>query len=235
MRLPLISNLLSRFRSKRISYCPVCKRKGEFLPFGVVKRPHAQCPHCKSLERHRLLWLYLERETDFFHAHIRVLDVAPTKFLQDIFYALPNMHYTSVDQRSVIAMEKMDLTDLAYPDNTFDCILCYHVLEHIPDDRKAMSEVLRVLKPGGFAILQVPVDYSRERTYEDPSIVTPEDREKHFRQWDHVRIYGRDYPDRLKGAGFDLERRAYAQELGSVMITRCGLRAQEILHICRKP
>ncbi len=237
----LLANFLRRLtgslRQNDAFYCPVCRTTSDtFLPFGMTYlRPNAMCPHCRSLERHRLLWLYLEQKTDFFHAHMRVLDVAPQKFLQEKFYTLKNLHYMSVDLHSVLAMEKMDLTNLRIESGTYDCVMCYHVLEHIPDDRKAMREIFRVLKPGGWAILQSPVDLNREKTHEDPSIVLPEERLKHFGQRDHVRWYGRDFVTRLEAAGFSVQRLKLAEELGPVMVKRCSLRQDEILYVCRKP
>ncbi|KKW38261.1 MAG: hypothetical protein UY85_C0008G0009 [Candidatus Peribacteria bacterium GW2011_GWB1_54_5] len=193
------------------------------------------CPSCRSLERHRLLWLYLEQCTDFFSARLSVLEVAPQKYMQDTFCKLKNLHYQSVDLSSPIAMLKMDLTNLQIPGDSYDCVLCSHVLEHIPDDREAMREIFRVMKPGGWAIIQGPVDHSRMETYEDFSIVSPQEREKHFGQCDHVRLYGRDFTDRLRGAGFVLELNRFAQTLNPRIVKCCALTTKEILYICRKP
>lgn len=231
-----LQKIFGKRTSQPIFYCPICRKSSDaFLPFGFTYlRPNAMCPHCRSLERHRLFWLFLEQKTDFFHDQLRVLDIAPQKFLQEKFYAMKNLQYLSVDLSSTLAMQKMDLTNLQIPDHTYDCVFCYHVLEHISDDKKAMREIFRVLKPGGWGILQSPVDEKREETYEDPSIVTPEERRKHFGQEDHVRWYGRDYVSRLEDAGFIVERHAFAAELGPVMVTRCSLRQTEKIHVCRK-
>ncbi len=153
--------------------CPCCNGHfRKFLPFGVKPRANAQCPRCGSLERHRLLWLFLKKKTNFFKDSLKVLDIAPVDFFQQKCKVLPNLDYISADISSQIAMIKMDITNICLPDNQFDCIICYHVLEHIPNDKEAMRELFRVLKPGGGAILQSPVDYNREKTFEDPNIVS---------------------------------------------------------------
>lgn len=140
------------YRGNRYT-CPVCQGSfRRFLPYGLRPRPNAQCQRCGSLERHRLLWLYLKERTDFFAHNLRVLDVAPMPVLQQKWRTLANLDYLSVDIASPLAMVQMDITDMKLPEQQFDCILCYHVLEHIPDDRKAMQELFRVLKPGGWAI-----------------------------------------------------------------------------------
>ena len=216
--------------------CPVCQ--GNFrklLPYGVRARPNAQCPGCGSLERHRLLWLYLKERTGFFTRNLRVLDVAPMPVLQQRWRKLPNLDYLSVDIASPTAMVQMDITDMKFPEHQFDCILCYHVLEHIPDDRKAMQELFRVLKPGGWAILQSPIDSTRTTTLEDPSISTPEERERAFGQSDHVRVYGLDYKDRLGSAGFIVRVDSYVKQLPGVIVERYRLYGDEDIYFCVKP
>jgi len=216
--------------------CPCCGGHfRKFLPSGIKPRPNAQCPRCGSLERHRLLWIYLKERTNFFKDNLKVLDIAPMKFFQEKCKTLPNIDYISADISSPIAMIQMDITNINLPDEQFDCIICYHVLEHIPDDEKAMRELFRVLKQGGFAILQFPVDYNREKTFEDPNIVLPEERERVFGQNDHVRIYGKDYKDRLERAGFTVKPDNYAKELGDNTIKKYGLIKDEIIYFCIKP
>jgi len=216
--------------------CPCCNgRFRKFLPFGVKPRANALCPRCGSLERHRLLWLYLKNRTNFFKDNLKVLDIAPMDFFQQKCKALPNLNYISADISSPIAMIKMDITNISMRDNQFDCIICYHVLEHIPDDQKAMRELFRVLKPGGWAILQSPIDYHRDKTFEDQNIVLPEERERIFGQKDHVRIYGRDYKDRLERAGFTVNPDNYVRELGDDKIKKYGLMKDEIIYFCTKP
>lgn len=187
--------------------CPFCGWKGEeFLPNGVELRRNARCPKCNSLERHRLYYLYLKNVVPE-DRPLKVLHFAPEKILTRLFTSYPNINYVSADIDPSKAMAKEDITNISFNDNSFDIIFCSHVLEHIPDDLLAMRELYRVLKPGGFAILQVPIkDMFNgrviDKTYEDFSIATPEGREKAFGQNDHVRVYGRDFKDRVEAAGF---------------------------------
>ncbi len=207
----------------------------KFLSYGVKARENALCPRCESLERHRLLWLYLKNKTNFFTDNLRVLHFAPEYFFQKTFKSMPNLDYISADLTSPFAMVKMDITNIVYEDNSFDVILCCHVLEHIIDDNRALMELFRVLKPGGWAILQAPIDLKRDKTFEDTNIVIPKDRERIFGQEDHVRIYGRDYKDRLEKAGFTVKVDAYGRELGDDMIKKYGLMKDEDIYFCTKP
>lgn len=216
--------------------CPICDgRFRKFLPYGVIPRPNAQCPGCGSLERHRLLWLYLKGRTDFFTRNLQVLDVAPVPVLQAKYMKLPNLDYLSADIASPLAMVRMDITSIGYPKDQFDCILCYHVLEHVLDDRKALQELFRVLKPGGWAILQSPIDAARAHTFEDFSVTSPEDRERVFGQSDHVRIYGMDYKDRLTSAGFVVRVDDYVMHLSDVFAEKHRLDKYEDIYFCIKP
>jgi SAM-dependent methyltransferase len=183
--------------------CPVCHGKFRMLlPYGNNGAANRLCPSCLSLERHRFLWLWLQSRTDFFSARLKVLHVAPEQPFIKRFRDLPNLDYTTADLLSPLADLKMDIMDMPLQDNTFDVVICNHVLEHVADDRIAMREIFRVLKPGGWAVLQVPIDWNRNYTYEDPSIVTPAEREMHFGQYDHLRFHGADYPERLRHEGF---------------------------------
>jgi SAM-dependent methyltransferase len=180
--------------------------------------------------------MYLKNRTGFFSEKLTVLEIAPIDSLQNIFRNLKNLTYVSADLTSPIAMMKMDITETGQPDNRYDCIICYHVLEHIPDDEKAMRELFRILKPGGWAIVQSPVEYGREKTFEDPAIVTPEQREKSFGQHDHVRIYGRDYQERLTKAGFTVLPDDYAQTLTEHEVKRYSILTSEgPIYLCVKP
>jgi len=207
----------------------------KFLPYGYgTQRLNALAPSTLSLERHRLLWLYLQKETDFFTAEQKVLHIAPEQCFVDRFRKMKNLDYTTTDLYSPLADVKADICDLPFEDNTYDVIFCNHVLEHIENDKKAMSELYRVLKPGGFGIFQIPQDLSLERTYEDFSITDPEERKKHFGQYDHVRIYGRDYFDKLRSVGFIVDEVAYSQKLSSTEVARYCLAKGELLPVCRK-
>jgi SAM-dependent methyltransferase len=215
--------------------CPVCEKTFRtFLPFGVKERENALCPNCLSLERHRLQWLYLKNETDFFSAPYKVLHVAPEQCFLKRFKALENLDYTTADLESPLADLHFDLHDIPLEDNLYDFFICNHVLEHVEDDKKVLHEVLRILKPEGKALMQVPLDYERETTYEDTTITKPSDREKHFGQKDHLRVYGLDYPDRLRKQGFDVEEIDYSEMMGKEKLSRYRLDPRELLYLCSK-
>lgn len=239
-RLIVPARLLA-FRTRALFYrgnavhCPCCGGTySRFLDVGKPSRA-AACPGCDSRERQRLLYLYLRDRTNLFSAKLRVLHVAPEDCLQPTISRLRNVDYVSADMSSSAAMVRMDITDIQFPDDSFDVILCSHVLEHVGDDLKAMRELRRILKPGGWAILQVPVDPARPRTFEDPGITDPAERERLFGQWDHVRMYGLDYPQRLADAGFEVEVVPYPIELGPEAIRSCGLDGRESIYFCRNP
>jgi SAM-dependent methyltransferase len=192
--------------------CPACGTTvSRFAPYGTALRPDAQCPGCGSLERHRALWLYLQRQTAFFERPLRVLLVAPDPML-DAEGRRRHPDFLSIDLTPGFAMRRMDLTSLALPDDDRDLVIAYHVLEHIPDDAAAMREIRRVLKPDGIALLEVPV--SEGVTDERYSSAPPEVRAEHYGQADHVRQYGRsDFGDRLAAHGLQAE----AIRVGDVM------------------
>ena len=207
----------------------------KFLPYGYGKqRENALSPGTLSLERHRQMWLYLQNETDFFTKNYKVLHIAPEQEFLRKFKKMKNLDYTSADLFSPIVDVKADILDLPFEDESFDVIFCNHVLEHIEDDRKAMSELYRVMKKGGWGILQVPMKNSLEKTYEDFTITDPKERQKNFGQYDHVRWYGMDYFDRLKSVGFDAEANFYSQKFSDADIKKFGLNRNEILPIVRK-
>jgi SAM-dependent methyltransferase len=212
-------------------FCPLCSRS--FSQFAMVGSPprRGACPFCDSRERHRLLWLYLQNETDVFTARKRLLHFAPEETLQTMFASLANLDYVSADLVSRAAQVQADITQLQFADGTFDVILCSHVLEHVPDDGRAMGELLRVLKQGGVAIVQVPIDRARAETYEDWSITSPVEREKAFGQSDHVRWYGLDFPARLEAAGFRVTAIPYASNHD---VHRLGLDPYEEIYRCEK-
>jgi len=206
-----------------------------FLPYGYGKqRNNVLSPSTLSLERHRLLWLYLKNETDFFSAEQRVLHFAPEQCFLKRFRTLKNLDYTTTDLVSPIADIKADICDLPFKANTYDIILCNHVLEHIPDDTKAMQELYRVLKPGGFGILQIPQDLNRAISFEDDSITDQKERAKIFGQYDHVRVYGRDYFDKLRQIGFKVEEVDYTATLSEATIEKYCLAKGEIIPVVYK-
>jgi len=216
--------------------CTLCNgRFRTFLPAGIKPRPNALCPACGSLERHRLLWLYLQNQTNLFSKNLKVLHFAPEVVLQKLLGSLSNLDYVSADLDSPLAKVRMDITRIPFEDGAVDVILCCHVLEHVSEDKKAMRELFRILKPGGWAIIQSPVDLNRENTYEDTRIVLPEERERLFGQKDHLRVYGRDYKDRLLKAGFTVTVDGYVKGLGTALVQSYGLMEDEDIFFCTKP
>ena len=206
-----------------------------FIPYGYNNvRKNALSPSTYSLERHRMLWLYLKNETDIFTKKIRLLHFAPEPAFHKIFKNCNNISYDTIDLNSPLAEIKADICDIPIENDTYDYILCNHVLEHIDDDIKAMRELYRVLKKGGIGIFQIPIDVERKNTFEDPSITSPKQRNKIFGQYDHVRIYGMDYFDRLKSVGFSVDQIYYAKKLSEEEIFRYCLSKNEIIPVCKK-
>ena len=212
-----------------------------FLPYGYGKqRNNVLSPSTLSLERHRLLWLYLKNETNLFSKNaesssaLRVLHFAPEQAFYKRFRNMKNLDYVTTDLNSPLAEVEADICHLPFYDDEFDMILCNHVLEHIPDDTKAMHELYRVLKPGGMGIFQIPQDLSRETTFEDDTITDKKERAKIFGQYDHVRIYGRDYFDKLRSIGFKVEEVDYTSTLSEKDITKYCLAKGEIIPVVYK-
>ena len=206
-----------------------------FLPYGYAKvRDNVLAPGTLSLERHRLFWLYLKNETTFFSAPLRVLHFAPEQAFVQKFKKQKNLTYTTTDLNSPIADVKADICDLPFKDNSFDFIICNHVLEHIPDDTKAMQELYRVLAPSGTAIVQVPYDAKREITFEDNTITDQSERTRIFGQYDHLRVYGMDYFKKLSSIGFNVNALDYTSGISSDDIERYRLCKGELLPVCKK-
>jgi len=209
----------------------------KFLPYGYSKqRKNALSPSTLSLERHRLMWLFLKNETSFFTSSkkIKTLHIAPEQCFLKIFKKQKNLDYITSDLESPIADVKADICNLPFKDDSFDVVFCNHVLEHIPDDKKAMQELFRVLKKGGFGVFQIPQDMSRENTFEDASITDKEERTKIFGQYDHVRVYGRDYFNKLRSVGFKVDEVDYTQRITPEELDRFCLMKNEILPVCYK-
>ena len=185
--------------------CPVCGESSRrFKPSPIDRREDAQCVHCGALERHRLVWLFIQKKTTLFDGKSKkMLHVAPESCLEPRFWERLGDNYLTADLLDPRAMVRMDITDIQYADQSFDVIACSHVLEHVQDDRRAMREFCRVLKNDGWAIFLVPV--TSDHTIEDPSIIDPKERLRVFGQADHVRRYGPDFVDRLREAGFAVE------------------------------
>ncbi len=230
----------------------------KFLPYGYGnQRSNVLSPSTLSLERHRLLWLYLKNETDFFQSELdsdssikqtksiklrdtetssvlKVLHFAPEQAFYKLFKNQKNLDYTTTDLLSPLADIKADICNLPFPNDTYDVILCNHVLEHIPDDTKAMQELYRVLKPGGMGIFQIPQDLTRATTFSDDTIIDRQERAKIFGQYDHVRIYGRDYFDKLRKIGFKVVEENYTQKITPVLVEKYCLANGEIIPVCYK-
>jgi len=222
--------------------CPCCGNHFiAFLPAGKPVRFNAMCPNCYALERHRLLWLFLfDMHSELLTKEIKLLHIAPEFIFYKKLRKMQNLHYVPGDKfmpgyNYPRGVKDIDISSLIFFDNYFDAILCNHVLEHVPNDIQAMEEFYRVLKPEGWAILQVPIDYNRETTYEDNTLVTPEEREKHFGQHDHLRLYGRDYEERLRKAGFMVTKIDYGNTFNEKDKIRYGLDKNDtIIYFCKK-
>ncbi len=209
----------------------------KFLPYGYETiRENVLAPGTLSLERHRLFWLYLKNETDFFsnEKKTKLLHFAPEQAFYNCFKKTKHLEYITTDLNSPLADVKADICKLPFKDNEFDYIFCNHVLEHIPNDTKAMQELYRVLAPGGIGVFQIPQDLSREITFEDNSITDPKERAKIFGQYDHVRVYGRDYFNKLRGIGFEVTEVDYTKTLSDKDINKFRLAKGEIIPVCKK-
>ena len=190
--------------------CPMCgAKRRRFLPYGyVTSREDALCPRCLSLERHRMIWLWLERRSDLFTSHPTLLHIAPEVSLISHFKRHYKGHtgYITADLESPLADMHFDVQHIPMEERSVDVVICNHLLEHVEDDRVALKELYRIMRPGGWGIVLVPEDRSREVTFEDDTITDPKERTRLFGQYDHRRVYGRDYDDRLREAGFEVER-----------------------------
>lgn len=218
-------------------YCVVCGRESQFEPFGTGygRREAAMCPHCGSLERHRLLRLFLASR-DLVRPGMRILHISPQAGLESFFRGFPGIEYLTSEYGGGSADLHLNLTEIELPDDSIDAILCLHVLEHIEQDRKAMQEIHRILRPEGWAILQVPIFRDRPETFEDPSVMSPEAREDAFGQSNHVRVYGwQDYRDLLKESGFDVHIDDFVSLFDTKAQQRMGLDGKEWIHVCKKP
>jgi SAM-dependent methyltransferase len=213
--------------------CPICKSQYKtFLPYGRINpRPNALCPSCLSLERHRLIWLFLEKKTIFLSQKLRVLHIAPEPCFMKRFEKIHGESYITADIESPLAKVKMDIHQIPFDDNEFDVVLCNHVLEHVDDDIVAMSEIRRVLRKDGWAIMQVPFfSPVPEITIEDKSITDPRGREKAFGQDDHVRKFGKDYTQRIAQSGLVPEANDFAKTMSIEQCFKFGISRNEIIY-----
>lgn len=229
--------LLGIFYRGNAVICPVCEHGyRKFLPYGRKNpRPNALCPHCMSLERHRLIWKYLTDRTDFFRRKQHVLHIAPEACFIERFQITHGDSYITADIESPLAKVKMDIHKIPFASDSFDVVLCNHVLEHVKNDIVAMKEICRVLKHDGYAILQVPFfNPVPDQTIEDPSVEDPLERERLYGQDDHVRRYGKDYPERIFSAGLTPEAENFIDSFSDDQRRRYGLAKGETLFIGRK-
>jgi len=231
---PIAMKFLAQLNRGNDVNCPVCDHSyKKFLPYGRIARENALCPNCLALERHRLMWLFLQKKTDFFISKLRVLHIAPEHCFINRFESLQNLDYITADLESPLAKIKMDVHKIPFEDNSFDVVFCNHVMEHVEDDLLACTEINRVLKKDGWGIIQSPV-YDIKETLEDKSITDPEDRERVFGQRDHVRKYGKDYAERLRRSGINIEENLFVKELKAEDIKKYSLPEKEIIFLCKK-
>lgn len=232
-----VAKLLSIFYLGNKVSCNVCDRSyRKFLPYGRKARSNALCPNCLSLERHRMMWYFLEQRTDFFKSQDKILHIAPELCFIKKFEAIHGDNYITADIESPLAKVKLDVLEMPFGERDFDVVFCNHVMEHVEDDLKAMAEIFRVLKPGGWGILQVPLFYPlAETTFEDKAITEPAEREKAYGQSDHVRLYGKDYIQRLQSAGFEAKEVWLSEELPKEEVERLVLPVDEPIFFVRRP
>jgi hypothetical protein len=218
--------------------CPVCRWPTRvFRPLAVVPPVPERCSRCGSLARHRLLWLFLHERTDLFRARLKVLHFAPEACFQDRLRKLPNLDYTTADLAGgyVKPMEVLDVTAIDKPNDAYDLVLCLHVLQAVEHDALAMREIWRILKPGGWAILNSRINPNVEHTYPNPALPAAEVRAAATNQDFAFRIYGRDFPRRLEAAGFEVTTVDYRNSLRPDLVKRYGLQTPSEVFVCRKP
>lgn len=200
---------------------------------SMREKPTGYCPRCNAKARHRRIWLYLEQRTDLLTTPARLLHVSPKYALARRFARTATLDPVGIDLVPGPHVDMVaDLRDLPFPSASFDVALCVHVLEEIEEDRTAMAELHRVVRPGGWALVSVPTRLDQP-TYEDPSIVTPRDRRRAFGERAHVRVYGHDLVDRLEGVGFRVEV-DLARDVDAATRDRYGLRDDENLFLCHR-
>lgn len=219
-------------------HCPCCGWSlRSFTRGGASLRPRVRgyCPRCNSKPRHRWLWYHVQQHhPELFTAPLRLLHVSPSNGLAFSFRTLNHLRYVSTDldeQPNIHA--RMDLTECPFPANCFDVIICLHVLEHVEADREAIGELYRLLKPGGWALVAVPIRMD-EATFEDATVTTPAERQRLFGERDHVRFYGGDFYGRLSHPGFHVQT-IHAHHLAPELIEKYGLKAEEVMFYCTKP
>jgi SAM-dependent methyltransferase len=220
-----------------LNLCPVCGQQSVFEPFGIARyrRQRSQCANCGSLERHRLMSLYFESRPELFSDGMTLLHFAPNRAIRKSFRKRKDLKYLTADLFKRADL-KLDITAIELEDNSIDAVICYHVLEHVDEDRKGMAELYRIVKPGGWALLQVPVYRDSPDTLEDPEIDTPRERINRFGSRTHVRLYGwRDFADRLEGAGFEVTVERFVDGFDDAQLVELALDPDELMYFCSKP
>lgn len=229
--------LRAKYAGKKVE-CPCCKsRFREFAPFGNNRRKNAWCPVCESLERHRLLWMYFENRTNLYHAKLKLLHISPETVFFHRFKKMPNLEYHPADIYPHLypkGTTYLDILNHEIPDESFDVIICNHVFQYIEEDKKAMSSVFKMLKKGGWGIMQVPIDTTRKVTYEDNTITDPLEREKVFGLKEHVRYYSYDYADKLREAGFTVQVDDYTAAFSDQENFKYGFWKGDAVYYCTK-
>jgi len=224
-------SLLSRWNERGVDSPAI--RDLDIFPAG---RRLTTCPVCQSYDRERLLVLFLKSRPSLLAPGARILHIAPERHVSQLLKSIVGANYVSGDLDPTLADCKVDVTEIQFPDSHFDAVICNHVLEHVPDDRKAMLELKRVLKPGGWTVLQVPIGKKLTETLEDQSVQSDEERLARFGQIDHVRVYAEpDYVRRLSSVGFEVELIDLRKELGELEYVKHGLHPDEKLFFCGKP
>ena len=232
---PLLRPVIRLFYSGDAVSCPICEKSySKFIQLREEENSDQLCPYCSSIQRKRLLWLYLEKECGIHSEQLRVLDFTPHPTTAKRIRQNKNVDYLTTDYESKRWDQQYDITAIPEKDASFDLVMCYHILEHVPDDRKAMAELLRIVKANGRVLVQTP--HRETPTAEDPSITDPAERLRLFGQDDHVRYYNRgDLVQRLKDAGFEVEELAYAQTFSAEEQGKLVLNEKELIFVCRKP
>lgn len=231
-----VGKLMGRVYAGSNYECPCCGgRFRRMIPWDPSDPldDNMVCPVCRSQSRHRLLLTFLERETDLFTSETKLLHFAPESFLAHRFREYRNIEYVTADLSMAQVSARLDITSLPFAKDSFDALICNHVLEHVMDDRAAINELSRVLRPGGWAVIMVPMDCNRAETFEDPSITDPEKRLKVFGQSDHVRIYGRDFIHRLGSGSWTVSELNYAEDLEPRLRNRLALMKNEFIYTAK--